>query len=80
MEADILKVDFFARSKLNFQILRKKKWKNITKNHLICVKNEEKTVKTRLKLKIFSLRMQISRFCAKSEIFCAVARPHDRTF
>ena len=47
--ADILKVDFFARSKLNFSNFAQKKWKNITKNHLICVKNEEKTVKTRLK-------------------------------
>ena len=26
-------------------MLRKKKWKNITKFHFICVKNEEKTVK-----------------------------------
>ena len=26
-------------------MLRKKKWKNITKFHFTCVKNEEKTVK-----------------------------------
>ena len=44
---DILKVDFLRGQNLIFQILRKKKWKNITKNQLICVKNEEKTVKTR---------------------------------
>ena len=29
---------------------------------------------------MFSSRMQISRFCAKSEKFCAVARPCDRDF
>ena len=40
--ADILKVDFLRGQNLIFKILRKKKWKNITKNHLICVKNEEK--------------------------------------
>ena len=46
---DIIKVDFFARSKLNFSNFAQEKEENITKNHLTCVKNEEKTVKTRLK-------------------------------
>ena len=43
--ADIEKVDFLRGQNFNFEILHKKKWKNITENHLICVKNEEKTVK-----------------------------------
>ena len=42
---DIIQIDFLRGQNLNFEILRKKMWKNITKNHLICVKNEEKTVK-----------------------------------
>ena len=40
--SDILNVDFLRRQKFSFKILRKKKWKNITKNHLICVKIKEK--------------------------------------
>ena len=40
--ADILKVDFLRGQIFSFEILRKKKWKNITKNHLICVKNDNK--------------------------------------
>ena len=44
-KADILKVDFLCSQNFSFEILRKKKCKNITKNHLICVKHEEKTVK-----------------------------------
>ena len=51
-------MDFFLHCQnFFFEILRKKKCKNITKNHLICVKHEEKTVK-RLKC------IQSSRFCA----------------
>ena len=41
--SDILKVDFFARSNFNFEILRKKKLKNMTKNYLICVKSLDTT-------------------------------------
>ena len=44
--SDILKADLFLRGEnFNFEILRTKKCKNITKSHLICVKHEEKTVK-----------------------------------
>ena len=46
LQSDILKADFFCAGKnFSFEILGKKKCKNITKNHLICVKREEKTVK-----------------------------------
>ena len=44
--ADILKVDFFCAVKtLVFIFLHKKKCKNITKNHIICLKHEEKNCK-----------------------------------
>ena len=43
---DILKVDFLRCPNFSFEILRKKKWKNITKNHLsVCEKFRKKTVK-----------------------------------
>ena len=46
LHVDILKVDFFLRGQnFSFEILCRKKCRNITKNHLICVKHEEKTVK-----------------------------------
>ena len=44
-DTDILKVDFLRGQNFSFEILRKKKCKNITKNHLICVKHEEKNCK-----------------------------------
>ena len=67
---------FFLRGQnLICQILRKKKWKNITKNHLICVKNEEKTVKTRLKLKNLVYACKSQDFAQSQKIF---ARSHDR--
>ena len=43
--ADILKVDLLRCQKFSFNILRKKKCKNITKNHIICVKHEETNLK-----------------------------------
>ena len=43
---DILKVDFFLRGhNFSFEILRKKTCKKHTKNHMICVNHEAKTVK-----------------------------------
>ena len=60
----------------NFEILRKKKWKNITKNHLMCVKMKKKTVK--------EVKMHNFFICAcKSQDFAQsqkkLARSHDRT-
>ena len=43
--SDILKVDFLRGQNFSFEILHKKKCKNIPKNHLIYVKHEEKTLK-----------------------------------
>ena len=46
--SDILKLDFLRGQNFSFfllHILRKKKYKNIPKNHIICFKCEEKTVK-----------------------------------
>ena len=39
---DILKVDFLRGQTLVLKFCIRKKCKNITKNHLICVKHEEK--------------------------------------
>ena len=36
---------FLRGQNFRFEILRKKEFKHITKNHLICVKHEEKNVK-----------------------------------
>ena len=42
LETDILKVDFFLRGQqFSFKILRKKKWKNTTKNHKFITKNHK---------------------------------------
>ena len=71
---------FVRGQNFSYEILRRKKCKNISKNHFICVKHEEKNCKRCYNAKKFSLRMQISRFCANSDKFCAVARPWDRDF
>ena len=75
---DILKVDFCARSKL-------KDWnfaqENAQKYHLKSLNMCEtwrQNCKRGYNAYFFSLGMQISRFCAKSEFFCAVARPWDK--
>ena len=69
---DILKVDFVRGQNFCFEIFCKKKYKNFTKNHLICVKHEEKKVK---QVKMHNFLVCARFFFAKSEIFCAVARP-----
>ena len=68
---DILKVDF-----LRFEILRKKSTKSSLKITLYVYNMKKKTLKkVKMKREKNCLRIQISRFCAKSENFCAVARP-----
>ena len=42
---DILKVDFLLGRYFSYQILSKKKCKIMIRNHLICVKHEEKQCK-----------------------------------
>ena len=71
---DILKVDFLRGQNFIFEILRKKKCKNHTKNHIKCVNHEEKTVKRGVNAYILSLRIKISRFYAKSGKFCAATQ------
>ena len=67
---------FFCAVKTSvIHILRKKKYKNITKNHYICLKCEEKTVK--------GVEMHNLLVCAyKSQDFSKIqkkiAMPHDR--
>ena len=72
---DILKVDFLLGQNFSFQILSKTKCKNITKNHLICVKHEENNVKE-VKIHKFVVCVYKSQDFAQSQkIF---ARSHDR--
>ena len=59
----------------SFEILRKKKYKNITKNHLMCKKHEEKTVKE-VKMHIFLVCGCKSQDFAQSQQH--FARSHDR--
>ena len=56
--------------------MRKKNWKIIIKNYLICVKNEEKTVK-KVKMHKFLVCACKSQDYAQSQKF--FARSHDRT-
>ena len=42
VRSDIIKVDFLRGQNLRFEILRKKKRKNHTKNHIICGNHKEK--------------------------------------
>ena len=44
-KSDILKDDILRDETFSFEILRNKSFKNITKNHIICVKHEEKYCK-----------------------------------
>ena len=46
---DILRADFLRGQSFSFEIFRKKKCKNITKNFLLCVKREEENIQKRLK-------------------------------
>ena len=63
--------------KFSFEILRKKKYKNITKNPLICLTNEEQCVKD---VKIHKFLVS----AGKSEDFAQsqknFARSHDHDF
>ena len=64
----------------SFEILRKKRCKNIPKNHLLCVKHEEKTAKEVKMHKFLARACKSQDFAKKSESFGAVARPCDRDF
>ena len=59
----------------SFEILHMKKCKNITKSHLICVKNDEKTVKE-VKMHKFLIRESISQDFAQSQK--KIARSYNR--
>ena len=72
---DILKVDFFCAFKtIVFKFFAKKKCKTHTKNHVIYVNHEEKTVKEVNMWKVLVQAYKSQDF-AQSENFCGVARP-----
>ena len=59
-----------------FEILRKKKWKNIIKNHLVCVKHEEeKNIKEVKRHKFLVCACKFQDFAQSQKNF---ARSHDR--
>ena len=62
--------------KYSFEILRKKKCKNITKNHLICVKHEEKNAK-KVKIHKFFVCACKSQDFAQSQKFFARLHDHE---
>ena len=76
MTTEILKVFFLRGQNFSFEILRKKKCKNITKNHLICVKHGEKTAKEVKKHKFLACACKSQDFAQGQTNF---ARSHDRT-
>ena len=59
----------------SFEIVRKKKCKNITKNHLICVKHEEKTAKEVKMHKLLACACKSQDFAKSQKNF---ARSHNR--
>ena len=74
-ETDILKVNFFAQSKLQFSNFAQEK---VQKLHLksynmceLCIKKNEEVVKMQQKN---GLRIQFLRFCVSSGKFCAVTQ------
>ena len=74
--SDILKADFFLRGQnFSFEFMCRKKCKNITKNHIICVKHEEKTVKE-VKMHEFLVCAYKSQDFAQSQTIFALWHDH----
>ena len=61
---------------ISFEILRKKKWKNITKNHLICVKNDKKNPLKVHKFLVAHANLKILRKVRKNLRGRTTAQPH----
>ena len=76
LQQTFLKSIFLRGQNFSFEILRKKKWKNITKNCLICVKHEEEKTAKEVKMHKFLVRACKSQDFAQSQK--NFARSHDR--
>ena len=74
--SDIIKVDFLRGQNFCFEILHKKKSKNITKKHLLCVKYEEEKNVKEVKMHNFLVFTCKSQDLAQSLKNCACS--HDR--